>query len=59
MSNPPSTGHDEGKKSGFSHQTMLENRMLARILAREAAEKIFKILLLTKYNHTSLNRIWA
>jgi hypothetical protein len=54
MSNPPSTGHDEGKKNGLSHQTMLENRMLERILAGEAADKIFNILLLKKYNQTAL-----
>jgi len=44
MSNPPSTGHDESKIKGFSHQTVLENRMLARILAREARQNyIIKI----------------
>jgi hypothetical protein len=35
MSNPSSTGHDEGKKK------RLENRMLARIFAREAIENLY------------------
>lgn len=42
---------------------MLEHKMMARILARDAAEnciiKIFKILLLKKYNQTALNRTWT